>query len=198
VAGFHLTQNYREAYGLFCCNGILFNHESPRRGLEFVTRKITTAVACIKRGLASELPLGNLDAQRDWGHAADYVRAMHLMLQQPAPDDYVVATGEAHSVREFCELAFGALNLDYRQYVKQDESLFRPAEVEFLQGDASKARTHLGWKPGYTFRELVLEMVREDLRLLDESLGHDGQAGGPSEMDRPMHPALLSKCSPGR
>lgn len=129
VAGFHLTMNYREAYGMFCCGGILFNHESPRRGLEFVTRKITNGVARIRSGLATELNLGNLDAKRDWGHARDYVKAMHLMLQAPAPDDYVIATGETHSVRDFCELAFGEANLDYRDFVKVDPSVYRPAEV---------------------------------------------------------------------
>lgn len=164
VTGFELTRNYREAYGMFCCSGILFNHEGPRRGMQFVTRKITSTAARIKLGLATELRLGNLDAQRDWGHAADYVRAMHLMLQQPEADDYVVATGARHSVREFCELAFAEVGLDYRDYVNTDESLLRPAEVEFLLGDASKARKQLGWKPTYTFRTLVSEMVREDLK----------------------------------
>jgi GDPmannose 4,6-dehydratase len=173
VAGFHLAQNYREAYGLYCCNGILFNHEGPRRGTEFVTRKITSAAARIKRGMAGELVLGNLEARRDWGHAADYVRAMHSMLQQPQPDDYVVATGEAHTVREFCELAFGEVGLDYRDCVRQDERLFRPADVELLLGDASKARSRLGWEPRYTFRELVCEMVHEDLRLLDVNLNRE-------------------------
>ncbi|HMD47464.1 MAG TPA: GDP-mannose 4,6-dehydratase, partial [Bryobacteraceae bacterium] len=137
VAGFHLTMNYREAYGMFCCNGILFNHESPRRGTEFVTRKITNGVARIKGGLATELRLGNLEAKRDWGHAKDYIRAMHAMLQQPVPDDYVVATGETHSVREFCEMAFGEAGLDYRDYVKTDPAVYRPAEVDLLIGDPS-------------------------------------------------------------
>src|SRR2546425_1405416 len=141
VAGFELTRNYREAYGMFCVNGILFNHEGPRRGYEFVTRKITSTAAQIKLGFASELYLGNLEARRDWGHAADYVRAMHLMLQKPEPDDYVIATGETHSVREFCELAFGEVGLDYRDYVKIDERRKRPAEVDQLVGDATKART---------------------------------------------------------
>src|SRR5947209_17583176 len=139
VAGFELTRNYREAYGMFCVNGILFNHEGPRRGHEFVTRKITSTAARIKHGLASELHLGNLEARRDWGHAADYVRAMHLMLQQPEPDDFVVATGETHSVREFCEAAFSLVGLDYKAYVKVDELYYRPAEVDSLVGDASKA-----------------------------------------------------------
>jgi GDPmannose 4,6-dehydratase len=163
VAGYYLSLNYREAYGMFCSNGILFNHESPRRGFEFVTRKITHTVARIKLGLAKELRLGNLEARRDWGHAADYVRAMHLMLQQPEPGDYVVATGETHSVREFCELAFGKVGLDYREYVKEDPQFYRPAEVDLLIGDASRAQKELGWKPTYTFRQLVSEMVANDL-----------------------------------
>ena len=166
VAGFELTRNYREAYSMYCVNGILFNHESPRRGLEFVTRKITSGAARIKLGLSSELRLGNLDAKRDWGHAADYVRAMHLMLQQPEPDDYVIATGETHSVREFCELAFGHVGLDYRDYVKLDERLYRPAEVDLLVGDASKAERILGWKPTMSFEHLVTEMVDADLESL--------------------------------
>lgn len=169
VAGFYLTKNYREAYGMFCLSGILFNHESPRRGFEFVTRKITSTVARIKRGLASELRLGNLEAKRDWGHAADYVRAMHLMLQQSEADDYVIATGETHSVREFCELAFGEVDLDYLDYVKIDERFIRPAEVDLLMGDYSKARRELGWEPTHTFRETVKEMVNADLAALDHS-----------------------------
>src|SRR5438067_3045455 len=155
VAGYELTRNYREAYEMFCVNGMLFNHEGPRRGFEFVTRKITSAVARIKLGLASEVRLGNLEARRDWGHAADYVRAMYLMLQQPEPDDYVIATGETHSVREFCELAFAEVGLDYEKYVKVDEKFYRPAEVDTLVGDSSKARESLGWKPEYTLQELV-------------------------------------------
>src|ERR671926_158250 len=155
VAGFDLTRNYREAYGMFCVSGILFNHESPRRGFEFVTRKITSTVARIKAGLADELRLGNLEAQRDWGHAADYVRAMHLMLQRDEADDYVVATGETHTVREFCERAFAEVGLDWREYVKIDEQFYRPAEVDLLIGDATKARTALGWEPRYTFEQLV-------------------------------------------
>jgi GDPmannose 4,6-dehydratase len=164
VAGFDLTRNYREAYGMFCSSGILFNHEGPRRGFEFVTRKITSTVARIKAGAATELRLGNLEAKRDWGHAADYVRAIYLMLQQPAPDDYVVSTGETHTVREFCERAFAEAGLDYREYVKVDEKFYRPAEVDLLVGDSSKARAELGWEPRYTFDELIAEMVREDLR----------------------------------
>ena len=167
VAGFDLTRNYREAYGLYAVGGILFNHESPRRGHEFVTRKITSTVARIKHGRASELLLGNLEARRDWGHAQDYVRAMHLMLQQNEPDDYVIATGETHSVREFCELAFAEVGLDYRNYVKQDERFYRPAEVDLLIGDATKARRVLGWQPEYTFEQLIKEMVARDLAALE-------------------------------
>jgi GDPmannose 4,6-dehydratase len=163
VAGFDLTRNYREAYGMFCCSGILFNHESPRRGFEFVSRKITSTVARIKLGLAGDLKMGNLEARRDWGHAADYVRAMHGMLQQPNPDDYVVASGENHSVREFCEAAFGKVGLDYRDYVKKDDRFYRPAEVNELIGDAGKAQRVLDWRPTYAFKDLVEEMVHEDL-----------------------------------
>lgn len=167
VAGFHLTMNYREAYGMFCCNGILFNHEGPRRGFEFVTRKITGAVARIKAGLSTELRLGNLEARRDWGHAKDYVRAMHAMLQQPEPDDYVVGTGETHSVSEFCQLAFAEAGLDWREYTRMfDPQLSRPAEVDVLVAEATKARSVLRWEPRYTFRELVREMVRADLQLV--------------------------------
>src|SRR2546423_13826551 len=168
VAGFDLTRNYREAYGMFCVNGILFNHESPRRGFEFVTRKISSTVARIKFGLASELRLGNLEARRDWGHAEDYVRAMHLMLTQPEPDDYVVATGETHTVREFCERAFARAGLDWERYVKTDERFYRPAEVDLLIGDATRARRELGWQPRYSFEELVNEMVDADLNALSE------------------------------
>ena len=165
VAGYYLTVNYREAHQMFCANGMLFNHESPRRGFEFVTRKITHNVARIKLGLSSELKLGNLEARRDWGHAADYVRAMHSMLQQPEADDFVVATGRTHSVREFCDLAFCEAGLDYREFVKEDPRFFRPAEVEILMGDASKARKILGWQPKYSFGEMVKEMVAHDLEL---------------------------------
>jgi len=163
VAGFDLTRNYREAYDMYCVGGILFNHEGPRRGYEFVTRKITSTVAQIKLGLAGELRLGNLEARRDWGHAKDYVRAMRLMLQQDTPDDYVIATGETHTVREFCELAFSEVGLDYRKYVQIDERYLRPAEVDLLMGDATKARKKLGWEPTYTFPKLVSEMVQADL-----------------------------------
>jgi len=163
VAGFDLTRNYREAYGLYAVSGILFNHESPRRGHEFVTRKITATVARIKHGLTNELRLGNLEARRDWGHARDYVRAMYLMLQQPEADDYVVAMGETHTVREFCELAFGEAGLHYRDYVNIDERFYRPAEVDLIIGDAAKARRELAWQPEYTFEQLVKEMVTADL-----------------------------------
>ena len=172
VAGFDLTRNYREAYGFFGVGGILFNHESPRRGHEFVTRKITSTVARIKHKRASELRLGNLEARRDWGHAKDYVRAMHLMLQQPEPDDYVIATGQTRTVRELCELAFSEAGLDYRDFVKTDERFYRPAEVDLLTGDATKARDKLGWTPSYTFEELVREMVAADL----EIIARDGSA----------------------
>ena len=165
VAGFYLTLNYREAYDMFCCNGILFNHEGPRRGFEFVTRKITSAVARIKMGMEKELRLGNLDARRDWGHSKDYVRAMHLMLQQERADDFVISTGETHSVREFCELAFGEVGLDYKKYVVVDPMFYRPSEVDLLIGDCSKAKRELGWEPQYTFPMLVKEMVRHDMAL---------------------------------
>ncbi len=158
-----ITVNYRESYGLHACCGILFNHESPRRGLEFVTRKITHAVALIKHGMAEELRLGNLDAKRDWGYAPDYVRAMHLMLQHHEPQDYVIATGETHSVREFVELAFAEVGLAWEDYVKEDERFLRPAEVDLLVGDASKAREILGWVPSVSFRGLVKLMVEADL-----------------------------------
>ena len=164
VCGYELTRNYREAYNAFAVSGIMFNHESPRRGYEFVTRKISSGVARIVAGQAKELRLGNLDAKRDWGHAREYVDAMWLMLQQSEPDDFVIATGETHSVREFCELAFSTVQLDYRDYVRVDERFFRPAEVELLVGDASKARRVLGWEPKTSFQSLVREMVLEDVR----------------------------------
>jgi GDPmannose 4,6-dehydratase len=169
VYGHHITVNYRESYGLFAVSGILFNHESPRRGLEFVTRKITDAVARIKLGLESELRLGNLDAQRDWGFAGDYVRAMHLMLQQDEPDDFVVATGETHSVREFLELAFGHAGLRWQDHVVVDERFLRPADVAVLAGDAAKARRVLGWAPTVSFPELVAMMVESDLRVVNST-----------------------------
>jgi GDPmannose 4,6-dehydratase len=170
VYGHWITVNYRESYNMFACSGILFNHESPRRGLEFVTRKISHAVARIKLGLDQELRLGNLEARRDWGFAPDYVRAMWLMLQQNEPDDYVVATGETHSVREFVEAAFNHVGLNYRDYVVQDERYMRPAEVDLLVGDPTKARTELGWQPEVTFEGLVKIMVDADLATLKEYL----------------------------
>ena len=166
VFGHDITVNYRESYGLYACSGILFNHEGPRRGLEFVTRKISNAVARIKLGLQDDIALGNLDAKRDWGYAGDYVKAMWLMLQQPEPDDYVVATGETHSIEEFLELAFGEVGIaDWRPYVKQDPRFFRPAEVDLLIGDPSKAKSKLGWQPEVDFSGLVKMMVRHDLAL---------------------------------
>jgi GDPmannose 4,6-dehydratase len=166
VAGFDLTRNYREAFDLHATSGILYNHESPRRGFEFVTRKITSHVAKIKLGMAKELPLGNLEAKRDWGHAEDYVRAMWLMLQQETPDDYVVATGETWSVEQFVEAAFSYVNLDWHDHVVIDPRLFRPAEVQLLLGDPSKAQKVLGWEPTYSFKELVESMVDADLARL--------------------------------
>jgi GDPmannose 4,6-dehydratase len=170
--GHWITVNYRESYGLHGSSGILFNHESSRRGHEFVTRKITHSVARIKNGLQQELRLGNLEAQRDWGFAGDYVEAMWLMLQQDEPADYVVATGETHSVREFCEIAFGRVGLNWEDYVVIDEKFFRPAEVDLLIGDPTKARTVLGWKPHTTFEQLVTRMVDDDLALLNGELDH--------------------------
>jgi len=164
--GHHITVNYRESYGLHACSGILFNHESPRRGLEFVTRKVTHQAAAIKLGLAEELALGNLDARRDWGYARDYVEAMWLMLQQPEPDDFVIATNETHSVRDLVNLAFGHLDLDPEPYVRLDPRFLRPAEVELLIGDPAKARERLGWEPRTTFDELIRLMVDADLDLL--------------------------------
>ncbi|MBM4242421.1 MAG: GDP-mannose 4,6-dehydratase [Deltaproteobacteria bacterium] len=169
VYGHHITVNYRESYGLFACSGILFNHESPRRGKEFVTRKVTDGAARIKLGLAADLRLGNLNAHRDWGFAGDYVRAMWLMLQQEEPDDYVIATGESHSVQELVELAFAHVGLDWRQCVVEDPSLIRPAEVDTLLGDWSYAREKLGWKPEVSFAQLVQMMVDSDLALLRDS-----------------------------
>ncbi|MFN8598168.1 MAG: GDP-mannose 4,6-dehydratase [Anaerolineae bacterium] len=166
VYGHWITVNYRESYNLFACSGILFNHESPRRGLEFVTRKITHGVAKIKLGQAKDLHLGNLDAKRDWGFAGDYVRAMWLMLQQPEPDDYVVSTGETHSVREFCEIAFDHVSLDWQKHVVQDPAFMRPAEVDHLIGNPAKAGAKLGWEPSVSFPQLVKMMVDADLEIL--------------------------------
>src|SRR5438445_2079515 len=163
IYGHWITVNYRESYGMFCCSGILFNHEGPRRGREFVTRKVTDAVARIKLGLQKELRLGNLEAKRDWGYAGDYVRAMWLMLQQKEPDDFVIATGETHSVRELVETAFGYVDLDWKKFVAEDPALRRPAEVDLLVGDASKARRVLGWKPEVSFHQLIRLMVDADL-----------------------------------
>ncbi len=163
VFGHYITVNYRESYSLFACSGILFNHESPRRGLEFVTRKVTDGVARIKLGLSKSLALGNLDARRDWGFAGDYVRAMWMMLQQDSPDDYVIATGESHSVQELVELAFGHVGLDWRQHVTLDPRFLRPAEVDHLIGDPSHARRTLGWTPSVDFKGLVTMMVDADL-----------------------------------
>jgi GDPmannose 4,6-dehydratase len=163
MAGFELTRNYREAYGMFALSGILFNHESPRRGAEFVTRKITSAAARIKLGMDQEIRLGNLDARRDWGHSRDYVRAMWLMLQQDEPEDYVIATGESHSVQDFLETTFDIIQLDAGEFLVIDESLYRPSEVNVLRGDASKARKKLGWEPVVSFRDLVKEMVESDI-----------------------------------
>jgi len=170
VYGHWITVNYRESYDLFACSGILFNHESPRRGLEFVTRKITHGVARIKLGLATELRLGNLEARRDWGYAGDYVEAMWMMLQQDIPDDYVVCTGKTHSVREFCEAAFGHVGLDYRDYVIQDPRFYRPAEVDLLVGDPKKAAKKMGWKPKASLEELVKMMVDADLQYLGKEI----------------------------
>ena len=163
VSGYYLTQHYREAYGMYALSGILYNHESPRRGAEFVTRKISTHVAKIKMGLIKEVRLGNMEAKRDWGHARDYVEGMWLMLQQSAPKDYLLATGESHSVRDFCEAAFSHVGLSYRKYVEIDPAFYRPSDVEALVGDASIAYRELGWRPATSFGELVNEMVDVDL-----------------------------------
>ncbi len=163
VYGHWITVNYRESYDMFACTGILFNHESPRRGTEFVTRKVSLGVASIKAGLREKLMLGNLDAQRDWGHAADYVRAMWLMMQQEEPSDYVIATGETHTVRELCEVAFNAVGLNWEEHVEIDPKYYRPAEVDLLVGDATKAEKELGWTPTTSFQELITEMVEADL-----------------------------------
>jgi GDPmannose 4,6-dehydratase len=173
VCGFHLTRNYREAYGAFAASGILFNHESPRRGFEFVTRKITSGIARILAGKEHELRLGNLDAKRDWGHAREYVEAMWLMLQQERPDDYVIGTGETHTVREFVEIAFAAAGLEFEKYVRIDSGLYRPAEVNVLLADASKAKKKLGWQHRTAFTELVHEMLNADCHALGIQLKPD-------------------------
>jgi GDPmannose 4,6-dehydratase len=170
VYGHWLTINYRESYDIFACSGILFNHESPRRGLEFVTHKVTYGAARIKLGLAHDLRLGNLEARRDWGYVEDYVRAMWLMLQQDGPDDYVVATGVTHSVRELCEVAFSYLGLNYEDYVVVDPQFLRPAEVDLLVGDSTKAREKLGWEPTVSFEEMIHMMVDADLKALKQGL----------------------------
>lgn len=166
VAGFDLMRNYRESYNMFCCSGILMNHESPRRGYEFVTRKITTTIAKILKGETNELRLGNLESKRDWGHAQDYVYAMYLMLQHSVPDDYVIATGETHSIKEFLEIAFDYVNFNWEDYVIIDPQFYRPAEVDILLGDCSKAKKVLGWEPKVTFKELVESMIESDLNNL--------------------------------
>ncbi|MFZ9674985.1 MAG: GDP-mannose 4,6-dehydratase [Ilumatobacteraceae bacterium] len=174
VFGHDITVNYRESYGLWACSGILFNHEGPRRGVEFVTRKVTNAAARIKLGLQNELVMGNLDAKRDWGYAGDYVKAMWMMLQQDEPDDYVIATGETHTIEELVERAFAEVGIeDWQRYVRQDPKFFRPAEVDLLIGDATKARTKLGWKPEVDFPTLVKMMVRNDLNLEATRAGID-------------------------
>lgn len=166
VTGYELTRNYREAYNLFCCSGILFNHESPRRGYEFVTRKISHAAVRIKLGLQKDLKLGNIEAKRDWGHAKDYVEAMWLMLQQKRPEDFVIGTGKQHSVKDFAKLAFSLLGLDYKKYIKIDKTIYRPAEVETLLGNFNKAKRVLGWKPKINFEELVKDMIEEDMKFV--------------------------------
>ena len=170
VYGYWITINYRESYDIFACNGILFNHESPLRGLEFVTRKITDGVARIKLGIQNELLLGNLDAKRDWGFAGDFVHAMWLMLQANKPDDYVIATGQQHSVRDFCKIAFGTVGLNLEDYVGIDPRFYRPAEVETLLGDPAKAKTKLGWEPQVTFEQLVTMMVEEDIKRIEREI----------------------------
>ncbi len=195
VAGYHLTRNYREAYGLHASCGMLYNHESPRRGMEFVTRKISSLAAQIKLGLATEIRMGNPEAKRDWGHAREYVEAMWLMLQQEQPDDYVIATGETHSVREFLESAFGLLGLDPYKYLVLDERFLRPAEVDVLLGDASKARQRLGWSARTTFSELVRDMVSSDLNLYSRIAGGEIPAAPTalspqSETQRTMQPTI--------
>ena len=171
VYAFWITRNYRESYGMFCANGILFNHESPRRGKQFVTRKITESVVKIKLGMQKELFLGNLESKRDWGYAGDYVEAMWLMLHHNKPGDFVIATGEIHSVKEFCEAAFSCVGLNYEDYVKTDQKFLRPAEVDLLVGDYSKAKKELGWEPKITFKELVRMMINADLDRLKKCIG---------------------------
>ncbi len=173
--GYWVTKNYREGYNLFACSGILFNHESPIRGIEFVTKKITDGVARIKMGYNKELILGNLDAKRDWGFAGDYVEAMWMMLQQDKADDYVIATGESHSIREFCEVAFSEVGLDYKEYVKSDKKFMRPVDVNYLLGDPTKAKNNLGWKAKTSFKELVKMMVDADISKYENPMTHSQQ-----------------------
>jgi GDPmannose 4,6-dehydratase len=178
VFAHHITVNYRESYGIFACSSICFNHESPRRGYEFVTRKVTQHVARIKLGLTDKLKMGNLEAKRDWGHAEDYIRAMWLMMQQPRAEDFVIATGETNSVQQLLDIAFSCADLDWKQYVEIDPKLVRPAEVDSLCGDSSKARRLLGWKPEIKFQDLVKMMVEADLKALKHSISTRGTAGG--------------------
>ena len=168
VAGFDLTRNYREAYNLFCCSGILFNHESPRRGFEFVTRKITHSVARIKFGLQKKLILGNMNSRRDWGHAKDYVKAMWLMLNRSKPEDYVISTGKQYTVRDFTKLAFELVDLDYKKYVSTEKKLYRPSEVDSLLGNCNRAKKELKWKPEYDFKKLVKDMIKADLEFVEK------------------------------
>ncbi len=168
VAGFDLTRNYREAYNLFCCSGILFNHESPRRGFEFVTRKITHSVARIKFGLQKKLILGNMNSRRDWGHAKDYVKAMWLMLNRSKPEDFVISTGKQYTVRDFTKLAFELVDLDYKKYVSTEKKLYRPSEVDSLLGNCNKAKKELKWKPEYDFKKLVKDMIKADLEFVEK------------------------------
>jgi len=191
LAGYHLVKNYRESYDMFACSGILFNHESPRRGFEFVTRKITRTACKIKLGLASELVLGNLDAKRDWGYSKEYIEAMWLMLQQDKPDDFVIATGETHTVGEFCKAAFEHLGLDYKDYVKVDPSFYRPAEIHLLCGDMKKAKKILKWKPKTTFKELVQLMVESDLKELRELAAADIVEDTPQPLAPLIRPNVL-------
>jgi GDPmannose 4,6-dehydratase len=192
VYAYWTTVNYRESYNLFAVNGLLFNHESPRRGETFVTRKITRAVARIKAGLQNKLYLGNLEAKRDWGYAKEYVEAMWLMLQQEQPEDYVIATGETHSVREFLQEAFGYVNLDWREYVEIDPRYFRPAEVDLLIGDAGKAKRLLGWEPRVTFRELVRLMVEADIELLHSEQNGSLKVQRRAENNQELDESLMS------
>jgi len=190
VYGHWIAVNYRESYDMFVCSGILFNHESPRRGIEFVTRKITDGVARIYHGIQDELKLGNLDAQRDWGFAGDYIEAMWLMLQQEKPDDYVVASGETHTVKEFCEIAFKAAGMDWEKFVKVDPKFLRPAEVSFLQGDASKARKVLGWKPKTSFKQLIRMMVDSDIDLVSREKNANKKPAGAGSISKDKTKAL--------